>query len=159
MRKTALASCFITSWERPTGRERNSAEDCFAPVWMNSPSCPTKGVYPYPSGTFRKGCRKWLFWKWIVRGSLHLPTLQGRMFWLYRWYSLLCTGGQVFTAGYHLIPNSLYAAGFHKHACGLPFSEGKGKKTCFTLIFLIIVWYRLIYVRCIASHFDSQFLR
>lgn len=123
---------------------------------MNCPSCTTKGVSPYPSDTFRKGCRKSLFWWWIVGGSLHLPALQGRMFLLYGWYSLLCTGGQVFTAGYHLIPNALYAAGLHKHAGSLPFSQGKGKPTCFTSIFLLIVWYRLISAGCIASHFDSQ---
>lgn len=158
MRKATLARHFVTLWERPTGRKRESAGDCFAPVWMNCPPYTTKGVSPYPSDTFRKGCRKSLFWRWTVRGSLHLPTLQGRMFLLYRWYSLLCTGGQVFTAGYHLIPNALYAAGLHKHAGSLPFSQGKGKRMCFTLIFLPIVWYRLIYVRCIASHFDSRVL-
>lgn len=108
---------FVSYWERAGGKGSSRGV-------MNSPSHRTKGVSPCSSAASRKGCRKSLFWWWIVRWSLHLPTLQRRMFFLHRRYSLLCTGGQVFTAGYHLLPNALYAAGFHQHAGGLPFPQG-----------------------------------
>lgn len=126
---------------------------------MNSPSPTAKGVSLPSSDTFRKGCRKSLFWWWIVRGSLHLPALQRRVFFLHRWYSLLCTGGQVFTAGYHLLPNALYAAGFHQHAGGLPFPQGKGKPAGFTWVFLLTVCHTLVCLGSVASHFEGQFLR
>lgn len=154
-RKAALAKLFCNLL-REKRRERKPSRD----LVMNSPSRTTEGVSPLSSDTFRKGFRKSLFWWRIVRRSLHLPTLQRRMFFLHRWYSLLCTGGQVFTAGHHLLPNALYAAGFHKHAGGLPLPQGKGNKpTCFALMFLLTGWYTLLYPGGRASHSEGQFLR